>query len=153
MFMSCKFLGRFVVALSLLAIVCGCGSRRPETVPVGGVVTLRGKPVEKAMVMLSPVEPHAGDTPACGVTDHEGRFTLSSTTDAKLGVTPGKYRITLTKKEETGILVDKNGLEGGVAPTGVKITWIIPEKYSNQNTSGLTVEVKPGMTPLNLDVK
>jgi len=134
------------VCWSLLA--AGCGPGRPKTVPVTGVVTLDGKAVEGAGVMLSP---EAGGRPASGTTDKEGKFTLK-TFEAGDGALPGKHLISVTRKTTTGFLADEDGLSGGIAPEGVKETWIVPKKYSDCKTSGLTVEVTSGMEPLVLEL-
>ena len=120
--------------------------------PVGGVVTLDGKPVDNAAVMLMPSGPEAAGLPAVGTTDPQGCFTLSTSTIGP-GVMPGEYRVTVIKKETTGFLADEDGLDDGIAPEGIRETWIIPRKYADPNTSGITVEVRPGMEPLSLDLQ
>lgn len=143
---------RFLPALLLVVTALGCGPRKPSVVSVTGVVTLDGKPVEKAAVTLVPSEAQAAGLPASGITDQQGRFTLS-TDKIGPGAMPGEYRATVIKKETTGFVADKNGLSGGIAPGGIKEKWIIPQKYANPNTSGLAVSVKAGMTPFDLDLK
>lgn len=146
------------VILGVVAGLEGCGSGRPKTVPVTGVVTLDGKPVEGANVTFYPdtgqsagtAQPKKTDQvtrPATGTTDKEGKFTLK-TFEPGDGALPGKYKVTIIKKEVTGFLADKDGLSGGIAPGGIQEKWIIPKKYADPQTSGLTAEVKPGMGPL-----
>jgi len=139
-------------ALLLATPILGCGSGKPNAVPVTGVVTLDGNPVEKAAVMLMPVDSKTGGQPASGVTDGQGNFTLK-TEKVGPGALPGAYQVTVIKKETTGILPGQNGVEGGIAPGGIKEKWIIPKKYSMPNESGLKVEVKSGMEPLKLDLR
>lgn len=149
----------FGVILAVVAGLEGCGSGRPKTVPVTGVVTLDGKPIEGANVTFYP---DTGETagagaqqkkadgpgrPATGTTDKDGKFTLK-TFEPGDGALPGKYKVAIIKKEVTGFLADKDGLSGGIAPEGVKENWIIPPKYADPNKSGLTAEVKSGMQPL-----
>ncbi|MCS7303901.1 MAG: DUF4198 domain-containing protein [Thermoguttaceae bacterium] len=149
----------FGVILVAVAGLEGCGSGRPKTVPVTGIVTLDGKPIEGANVAFYPDTGEATGTggqqkktdaltrPATGTTDKEGKFTLK-TSPLGDGALPGKYKVAIIKKEVTGFLADKDGLSGGIAPEGIKEKWIIPPKYADPNNSGLTAEVKPGMRPL-----
>lgn len=124
--------------------VSGCGPGRPKTVPVTGTVTLDGQAVEGASVTFAP---EAGGRPALGTTDKDGKFTLK-TFEERDGALPGKHKVTVIKKETTGFLADKDGLSGGIAPGGIQEKWIVPRKYSDPNSSGLTADVQPGMGPL-----
>ena len=139
-------------ALLLSVAVFGCRGRKPPVVPVSGVVTLDGKPVEKVAVMLMPLQLQAFGLPASAVTDQQGRFTLN-TENIGSGAVRGEYQVTVIKKETTGILVGEDGLDAGVAPGGIREKWIIPQKYASPDTSGLKVEVKSGMEPLRLDLQ
>jgi hypothetical protein len=127
---------------------------KPGVVPVTGVVTLDGKPVENAAVMLMAMDlTKSVGPPASAATDKEGRFTLK-TENIGPGAVPGKYQVTVIKKETTGVLADKHGLAGRIAPGGVKEKWLVPQKYASPTTSGWTaIEVKAGMEPLKLDLK
>jgi len=138
-----KFLTNLGIA-SLLLCLAGCGEKLAA---VTGTVRLDGKPVASAGVALHPV---AGGSLASGSTDAEGRFRIES--GNKPGTTPGEYRVTVVKKETSGFLADKNGLSMGVAKGGVKEKWLIPQKYAKPDTSGLSVSVKPGMEPLDLNL-
>lgn len=136
----------YFVAFSLCCTIvpAGCGSGRPETVPVTGVVTLDGKALEAASVLLSP---EAGGHPATGLTDKDGRFTLTTFVKGD-GALLGKHQVCVVKKKTSGLLTDADGLSGGTAPGGVSEEWLAPKKYANPKTSGLSAEVKPGMEPL-----
>ena len=133
---------------ALLAGVIGCGPRRPTTYPVSGVVTLDGKPVQGATVML---RPEVGGRPAVGTTNQRGEFKLT-TFDQNDGALPGQHVVTVVKKITTGIMATPDGLSGPVAPGGIKEQWIIPKKYSDAKTSGLSANVRSDMEPLKLDL-
>jgi hypothetical protein len=126
----------------------GCGSSGPKMTPVSGVVTLDGAAVEGAAVMLAPM---AGGRPATGVTDAAGRFELRTLEEGD-GALVGKHKVTVVKKTVTGINATEEGLEGEVDPAGIQETWITPEKYARPQTSGLTAEVAPGMSPVLLQL-
>jgi hypothetical protein len=129
----------------LLPCWIGCGNK---LTPVAGVVRLDGKPLAAAGVALHPV--HGGPV-ASAATDADGRYRLE--TGSKSGVMPGEYRVSVVKQETSGFQADKNGLSLGVAPGGIKEKWIVPPKYTDPNTSGLSVSVKPGMTPVDFELK
>ena len=122
-----RVLLRIAVSLTLLA---GC-SRGPELLPVAGVVALDGKPVADAGVLFQPVDggPIAGAT-----TDGNGKFQLTSMN--RPGAMAGPYRVTITKKETTGV-----GKLGIIGPHGVQIKWIVPKKYSKPESSNLHASV------------
>ena len=88
-----------VALLSLLPLTllsgCGGGSDRPETVPVTGTVLYNGKPVEKAIVSFSC---EGAPRSATGVTDAEGKFTLS-TFGLNDGAIVGTHVITVNKPD------------------------------------------------------
>jgi hypothetical protein len=136
----------------LLADIPGCGTRKPGVLPVTGVVTLNGKPVANAAVMLMPSESRVSELPASGITDQQGGFKLT-TTNVGPGAIPGNYGVTVIKKETSGSRPDTFGLSSGIAAGGIQEKWIIPKKYSTPNESGLKVEVKPGLEPLRLELQ
>ena len=116
--------------------------------PVTGVVTLDGKPVEGAAVMFMP---KAGGRPATGTTDDKGRFELQTET-AGDGALLGEHTVTVTLQETTGVTADPDGLSGEIAPGGIKIKWIVPQRYSNPKTSNLKAKVEPGMKPVEFEL-
>jgi hypothetical protein len=44
-------------------------------------------------------------------------------------------------------------LQGDVAPGGVKVEWIVPQKYSRPDTSELTALVKDEKNEFTFDLK
>lgn len=136
----------FLISCCICLLAAGCGPGRPATVPVRGAVTLDGKPVAGAQVMLMPQE---GGRPAQGVTDDAGRFALETFAPGD-GALPGRHAVTVTCRRVSGAAPDADGLEGAVAPGGPKVEWIVPQRYSDPKTSGLSAEVAPGMKPLEL---
>lgn len=126
--------------LSLFVIMMclnGCGPSGPVVIPVSGVITLDGKPVENAAVMFVSA---SGGRPAAGSTNANGEYKLTTFADDD-GCVLGKHRvsITLNRVEGSG---GTNTPEGAVSGSGlIKTIWIIPEKYSDPTTSGLTEEI------------
>src|SRR5260370_23138369 len=74
----------------LVLALAGCGG--PE--PVQGKVTMNGKPAAGATVVFIP---EGGGPEAGAQTDEEGNFRLTGTKTE--GITPGVYRVTVSKKE------------------------------------------------------
>ena len=81
------------VALLILSLA-GCGRSLPTTYPVKGTVTLDGKPVAGAGVLLIPKE----GRPAHGVTDENGAFTASTFGEGD-GALPGRHVVTVHAQE------------------------------------------------------
>lgn len=143
---------RFLTMMPLLIVMLGCGSGKPTPLPIQGVVTLDGKPIGKAAVMLVPTQANSGAAPALGVTDSLGQFILK-TEKIGDGALQGSYTATVIKKETLHAAAVPDKFKDIVAPSGINERWIIPKKYSMPNDSGLAVEVKPGMEPLRFDLK
>jgi hypothetical protein len=135
------------IALIVLAAPAagGCSAKhyqdqRPKLVPAGGVVRYNGKPLDGAHVTFTNT---AAGISAYAVTDAEGKFTLT-TFEPGDGAAPGHYQITVTKVQETGHPTAKTAppvFRPGGAP---RPRWLIPQKYANLATSGLTADVADG---------
>ncbi len=130
-----------VIGLASL-FICGCGSDALELAPVKGVVLLDEKPVEGASVMFKPI---AGGRLASGLTNKNGEFTLTTTTPGD-GAIVGDHQVTITLSKTLGKAptVGEDGLEAGnsdLAPQ--KVIWIVPERYSKLEESGLQETVPP----------
>lgn len=82
------------VALSLAG--CGEGGRTPTLTEAGGVVLLGGQPLPNAQVTFLPTASAlAANAQASGVTDENGRFTL--TTGSKPGAAIGENIVTVAE--------------------------------------------------------
>lgn len=142
----------------LMGISSGCGDGAP-TVPtehVRGVVTLDGTPVEGATVTFTPVDAAAGGA-ANGYTDPNGEYELTLLAPgpgmkAELGggTLPGEYRVSVIKSVAGEVAEPARGQSQ--AP---KLTYVVPKKYANVRTSGLTATVQVGGNdvPLQLSTK
>ncbi len=117
------------ILLATLAAVAGCGGGGLRLAPAGGDVTLDGEPVADAAVMFISAE---GGHVASGVTNNQGRFTLS--TANRPGAVPGEHRVGITKQNVVDFTLD-----GGIGE--MKIEWLVPQRYGVPDTSGLTATV------------
>jgi hypothetical protein len=89
---------RFALAVGLalaLATAAGCGGKF-SPVPVSGVVTHNGQPVEAATVTFYAVGDEKDGRPAHGTTNKQGEFRLSTLGDED-GALPRRYKVVVTK--------------------------------------------------------
>lgn len=131
---------RAIVALLFCGflLAAGCGpdlSHLPKTVPAAGVVTLDGKPVEGAQVVIIPAVD--GQTGAAGITDAGGHFSLRAFNE-KDGAIPGDYKVQVSKTVEVKLTGPKGSLDGG---DPVRFDYGVPAKYTAVKSSGLTLTV------------
>ncbi|HEX5102842.1 MAG TPA: hypothetical protein VFV87_03475 [Pirellulaceae bacterium] len=122
-----------VVALSVAALLTGCGSGI-DTATVRGKVTLGGQPVPNVIVNFQP----ENGRPAVGQTDASGNYELSTISSGD-GAVPGMHKVSFSIKTEpppsTAVAKQMSG-PVVAAPFNVK--------YRSGETSGLTREVKAG---------
>lgn len=138
--------GHLLAGLGIITLfsVAGCGGSdadNPPTYETTGTVTYNGEPVEGAHVTYR----SDGDPVhiAYGTTDAQGHFALT-TFEKGDGAVEGKYAVKIMKLEEkTG------GAEAGSAPPGGPTAAppppksLIPQRYSDFDTSGFTATVTP----------
>ena len=131
---------------------CGSGGSFPTTYPVTGVVKVKGKPIEGAIVAF---QLDSGKENAIGTTNSTGEFKLSMFRPSD-GAIPGQYRVAISKVSAAEIASDTLPAgqlasgdlpddyappadAGQTAPQAAKSE--IPEKYANDKTSGLRATV------------
>lgn len=165
--MRLREVGMCLAAVSVLWFSgCGSGSDpgRTDTVAVTGTVTYQGAPVEGATVTFQPQSPATvpgqGTTQpaAFGTTDAEGHFTLV-TPPAASGAVPGMYQVTVVKMDAPPTPpAEPADSANYVPPKEGKPTPppknLLPKKYSQPGTSGLTATVTddPGKNDFKFDL-
>ena len=132
---------RVIVTLmfSLAALgFSGCGEK---PVPVNGIVTLDGKPVEGATVTFGTDD---GKRSYGGFTDASGAFSLSG--GGVLGALPGTYKVTVTKSKK---IEGSDGMEAGNSDAMKQMEKMAKEsKGSNKGPGGMMPgKMGPGMAP------
>jgi hypothetical protein len=150
------------VACLAATLLVGCGRRvddewtrqRPQVYPATGVVFYQNKPVAGATVMYESTD--AGTKPggglvAIGHTNSAGMFRMKTYKEYE-GAVAGSHRVSVTKmdyipaKRPAG--VDPNV---DIPPIA---TSVLPEKYKDFATSGLTASVTPkGPNQIRLDLE
>lgn len=115
-----------LVVLTATALFAGgCGTS--EYVPVRGQVFYNDKPLAMGVVMFQPSE----GPPASGTIQADGTFELSTPGRAD-GARIGSNRVRIASREAR--------LDAGEMALGRNL---IPERYNDFVTSGLTADVKP----------
>ncbi len=154
-------------ALSTLIVfavsVCGCsrGPERPATYPVTGTVEMQGRPVEGARVVFVPASQEL--LPASGVTDAEGRFSLT-TFEAGDGAVPGTYGVKVAKynnwkeaqapQNATPISYEEEQQMQFDSEKPIPVAKnTLPKKYEMVSTSGITHTVTDGPTTLAIKIE
>lgn len=157
-----------LIGLSML-LTAGCGPGKPPrepTFPVTGTVTFNGSPVADASVVLVPGDP--SQKGAMGNTDASGNFELT-TYEKGDGAMSGEYRVRVFKYEMTNEPDPTSGSEPlpdydaedftedyGEDYTGeeevAESKNLLPAKYENPGTSGLTHTVADAPSTLNIDL-
>jgi hypothetical protein len=142
-------------------LLAGCNSsNRPATYPVSGTVTMNGQPLEGATVVFVPTEGAVGQQAATGITDAAGKYKLSTyVTDD--GANAGEYRIKVSKydgkkptKEEQERYISyeeeqKIQFAGDERPTPPAKN-LLPPKFGDDSTSGLTYTVTKGSNTFDI---
>ncbi len=122
-----KHYSSFLAILVVCSCLCGCQPK--QTGRVEGVVTLDGKPLAGAQVFSVPDR----GLGARAKTDANGRFSLRETGAGNDGVSVGSHRIGVSKVDEAASVAEDE------VPKQ-----LLPAKYADHLTSGLSVEVVAG---------
>lgn len=151
-----------LLACSLFAAFCCTGCFNNGLAQVSGVVSVAGQPVSSGTIMFTPT----GGPAAVGEIKN-GQYTLT-TFKAGDGAWVGSHRVVI---QATSIGPSSIGPSSIVEPKSIedeftpapgsagrmlipgKVTWLVPEKYSQAHTTPLTAEVKAGSNDLDFDLK
>jgi hypothetical protein len=145
-----RTLGALASTTAMVLVVVGCGDG-PALVPVAGVVTLDGKPLEGATLSFIPAPGNVVSTAGNDATGPTGNFKM--TFNGRSGLAPGKYSVLVSKTEEVSDSGKKIPPEFAKASLekmlmGAAKETIPPQKLARE------VEVPPdGATDFDLDFK
>ena len=124
---TCCPYGLTAAIVGIVAIVVvGCGPKRPSMAPVKGKVLLNGQPMTAGSV---------GTVPAAGRGSHadiqsDGTFELH-TYSARDGALIGIHKVAVVAYDASG----------GKTPESEYGKLLVPKRYANYETSGLTIDV------------
>ena len=120
--------------------VVGCSHSSFDS-QVSGRVTLDGKTIGPGVVVFAATESGKGN-PARGTIQPNGGYTL--TTANASGLNSGKYKVSVSVIDEPP------------PPPGVRNMTLgkqlVPEKFTDVNSSGLQFEVTPGSNTINIEL-
>ncbi len=126
----------------LLAMISACNSEgRVSVVPVEGKVTYDGKPLTKGTITFRPEK----GPMAVGEIQPDGSYKLKTYQDGD-GAVVGTHKVGVIAGDDSPTSMP--GSPGYVAPKA-----LIPEKFNNPDTSGLTATVSEAKKDVNFDLK
>ena len=122
------------VFCGLIGLLAGCGGAGGlDTAQVSGTVTFDGKPLAQGTVSFTPEKGRG----ATGQIASDGSYTLTTYKKGD-GAVVGRHQVAI-------VAIDRQGATPTTLESMEKeITWLIPRRYGNPFTSGLTFEVKQG---------
>jgi hypothetical protein len=153
--------GLALVGLGLLALMgCGSGggaSGGPPRYPVSGLVTFNGQPLAGADIVFKMKD---GSLSSFGRTDDKGHYELT-TRSSNDGAPEGDYLVSISKTDTAAQDASKMPLQddknynpyiGKNAPPTVPKP-VVPSKFGDTATSGLTARVGKEKNELNFNLK
>ena len=123
------------VGLIMMVELAGCGPSGPELVDVQGVVTLDGKPLDRATIIFQPKEGRA----SVGTTDADGAYRLKYT-NARYGALPGDHTVRITSQ----VLFTEGQANSGRPE-------LLPQRYHEKTE--LTANVSSDDPVINFDLE
>jgi len=130
--------------MTMAIVAAGCSQSLPDRAPVSGQVIYHGKPLLFGAVMFQPQR----GWPARGVIEPDGVFHLSTYGDRD-GAAIGFHRVRVScyEKQRPGAVPNGGNAEKGLGAS------LIPLRYTDINSSGLTAEVRATNEPLVFELK
>lgn len=146
--------GHCVVLFGLLVVpaTSGCSDKSGvgPTFPVTGKVTINNVPLAatSTVVLFRPDASKGNTSPfePAGTVDADGNYTL--TTKGKKGAPPGWYRVVVTARGEAAPRHPKSPKQHRPVAQS-----LVPARYGQAQTSGLSVEVVEDPAPGAYDLK
>jgi hypothetical protein len=130
---------------AIMITVGGCGPRRPELAEVVGTVSFDGRPLARGTVTFEA----PGMRPATARVEN-GRILDATTFRTGDGVPVGKHAIAVFAREETGSIAASDPGARAFAADGMAGRSLLPRRYNDPATSGLSAAIEPGGNTLDL---
>ncbi len=109
--------------------------------PVAGKVTYKGQPVPKGTISFQSTDPERPN--ATGLIMSDGTYSLQ-TKEPEDGAVVGDYRVAISAREDE--VLDY------IPAKPVPPKRLVPQKYENPDSSGLTATVESGSNEVNFDL-
>ncbi len=130
---------------SMTILMIGCGKKFP-LVPVSGTVTIKGKPLADHQIGFVAADPMAAGLGATGITDAQGRYTMTSTT-GKAGCPAGLCQVYIQWNLPESV---KEDMAKSTKPIPIHVPVELPPNASN---GSLTFDVPAtGTQSANIDL-
>jgi hypothetical protein len=143
--MRCVMFGCLAAALA----AAGCGSGGGPVLPVNGIVTLDGKPLDGATVTFYP---EGGGNRGFARTGTDGRFVITGMKGEE-GLPPGQYKVTVSKLNvPTGGEIDDPTSPAIGAVTEADIKSDLPAIYSDPSKTILSYAVTGDGKPIEIQL-
>jgi hypothetical protein len=150
---SSRYCAMIFGCLAFLPLLgCGEDDGIGKRYAVSGKVTYKGEPVQRGNVNFLPEATGSAGRGASGVIK-DGYYSMTTLTPGD-GVLPGKYKVGINANftDMTAAVKINGGMYQGGRFAGPRIK-VIPEKYTNPATSGLTFEVKTAPNSFDIDLQ
>ena len=133
----------WLAAILMAALLCtSCGDGRKPVYPARGQVFFEGKPTPGALVIFHPLnDPDPNAMHPLARVEADGSFALT-TYQGKDGAPAGEYTVTVSWVRD----VDRQNLTAEEQKK--EEPNLLPDRYSNSETSGLRAEIKKGPNEL-----
>jgi hypothetical protein len=146
---------RALFALPVLLVLAGCGSDRPPLGRVSGTVNYNGQPVASGAVVFEV----SGARPAHAKIVN-GEITEVTTYDPNDGVPVGLARIAVFATDSSATspsstpspAADPGSYRPGANYMGAGAKPLVPRRYNDPSTSGLTWQIEKGKNEVTLDL-
>jgi len=128
-------IGIWLLIAAALGVSVGCSGSKPVAgmASATGTVTFQDKPVAGANVTFYPAGADDAALASQAITNDDGNFELATQIGggkSKPGIAPGRYNISITKLDMTGI-----------TSTSTPPKNVLPQKYGNPRSSKLSADV------------
>tara|TARA_R110002095_G_scaffold216308_1_gene213012 strand:+ start:3967 stop:4506 length:540 start_codon:yes stop_codon:yes gene_type:complete len=130
---------------SLFFSAAGCSGKSDQlpTAEVSGKITFEGEPLQRGTIVFFP---ESGKRNATGEIKEDGTYTLTTYENGD-GAFPGAHTVTIISERDMTNLMPEDVKPG-------EKNWLIPPKYNQSKTSGLTATVKENeANEINFDLK
>jgi hypothetical protein len=143
----------YVLAAAAALALTGCGGERLGK--VSGTVTVGGKPVPTGTIQFIP----AAGKAAIASIEPDGTYTLTTHKPGD-GALVGPHKVVILATRVGPASVVAATFEDELKPAGDsgkrlvpgKVEWLVPERFSQLDTTDLTTTVTAGDNTINLDV-
>lgn len=141
--------------LILVGTMLGCSAGQRETTPVGGKVTLAGKPLTTGRIIFWPDD---GGPPGGGSIGEDGSYSLT-TYQTGDGAVLGTHKVTveavtaINPEAAPKSIAEEMANELFYRNPPVKTKQLVPRRYALRQTSGLVAEVAHDVGPIDFDLE